>query len=227
MPPSTTAIGRASKTAYEYDGWSIMNRFQHWASRVLRIPHLDETPEPEPNPYLDLEVAVVVRNSLEALAMSVWPAVHQAPQQAVIATEILMTNQLYLFAGLELHVMKGAGYELSQMVQEYLGEDTDPETVMGADWSTDTSSTPPGYISIKAEIYAFMVESFEGNWLAAANVVETLYRYYLTDSGGDEEAAAVKAIGLLSHLLVSMAHRFSLDLVPELVSLEDGADADE
>lgn len=203
-----------------------MNRFQHWVGRVLRIPHLEETPEPEPNPYLDLEVSVVIRNSLEALAMAVWPATHQSPQQAVIATEIMMMNQLYLFAGWDLDAMKGAGYELSQMVQEYLGEDTDPDTVKGADWATD-SEVPPGYVSIKAEIYAFMVESFEGNWTAAANVVETLYRHYLKENDGDLEAAAVKAIGLLSHLLVSMAHRFSLDLVPELVALEVDGDDDE
>lgn len=204
-----------------------MNRFQHWVGNVFRIPHLQETPEPEPNPYMELEVAVVVRSSLEALAMAIWPATHQAPRQAVIATEILLTNQLFLFAGLGLDVMKGAGYELSQMVQEYLGEDTDPETVLGGDWSSDESATPPGFISIKAEIYGFMVESFEGNWAGAANVVEVIYRHYLKDEEDGAASAAVKSIGLLSHLLVSMAHRFSLDMMPELAGLPTSDEDDD
>lgn len=202
-----------------------MNRFTHWIAQVLRIPHLEETPEPEPNPYLDLETAVIVRQCMEAVATAVWPAVHQNPGRAMIAADIMLTNQLTLFTDVDLVSLKGVGYELAQMVQDYLDPDTDPETIRGGDWVSNDAPPPDGYVSIKAEIYAFVLESLEGDWVAAANVVEALYRrYYTTDDIDALAITSIRTIGLLSHLLFSLAHRFSLDAMPELMVFAQGAD---
>lgn len=170
----------------------------------------EEGDEEEDNPYFSPQLAGIVRRSLDSTLVAVWPAAHQNTSQALMSVEFQLAYQLHMFNSLSLETLQGAAWELSKLFGSWLPEDTDPSTLIGADWATDDRAELGGHPSVKAELYGFIAESLDNNPEGAVRIVETVYNRF-----GDPEGLGAGTV-LLSHLLVSLAHRFSLNEIPGL-----------
>lgn len=169
----------------------------------------DEDETVEDNPHLTPAISAIIRRSLDSTLTAVWPAAHQELGQALLSVEFQLTYQLHLFNSLTLDTLKGAAWELSKLFYGWLPEDTDASSLIGADWATDESESFHGKLSVKAEMYAFIAEALEGNHAEAVQIVETTHNRF-TSSG------LAAGVTLLAHLLVSLAHRYSLNEIPGL-----------
>jgi hypothetical protein len=202
------------------EAWYIL-RLQALAgvARLLRIPFttIDDEysdSELEGNPYVSPEVAHVIQRSLTAALIGIWPVAHQNLEKALNVIDVQILHQLHLYNGLGADTFKGTAWELARLYTEWLPEDTEPGSVIGGDWISDNEPAPLGKISIKAEIWAFVTEALEGDLEAAANVVETFY----------VRQGTMNSISLVSHLIVGLAHRYSLNELPQLADLSDDDD---
>lgn len=189
------------------------------AAYLLRIPLgpllYDETEaELEPNPFATQETADIIRRTLDVTASAVWPIVHQDQSRAILCTMPILSYQLHLFQGLDLDAFKAGGWELSRLYAEWLDPDTDPGSLLGADWEQDRAGG-----GLKTEIFAFISESLDRDPHAAVQIFDNMFHRYADPSDG-----AFRVSELYTHLVLSLAHRYSLDVAPEIADMIKGDD---
>lgn len=189
------------------DAW---HGFRAWlvaaVARLVGMPIETWTEEPEMielhNPHMDAVTSTVIRNAMDGSLSAIWPVAHSSFGHANLAAQILVTHQILILDG----NIAGYAYELARAYDDMLDEGYDVDSIAGAD-IFDTSELPEAYFSIREELHAFIAEAIEGQLDAAVNVVLMYARRWPADE------ANTRMVDLLCHLLVSLAHTYTYDII--------------
>lgn len=175
----------------------------------------------EDNPFLEPETSQVVRSALDADMAALWPIIHVNQQAAIQAAKPILVHQLHILNGISKDTFSGAAWELSKLFVDYMAsaegeEPVDIHTFLGADLLQAPEEVEQEQLeTIRPEIYAFIAESMDGNHEGAVRVFDAVYA-----ANAHNEALAIYRQGeLFTHLVLSLAHRFSLEMVPGLAEV--------
>lgn len=154
------------------------------------------------NPHMDAVTTTVIRNAMDGSLSAIWPVTHSSFAHALLSAQILITHQILILDG----NIAGYAYELARAYDDMLDEGYDVDTIAGAD-IFDTAEFPETHFSIREELHAFIAEAIEGELEAAVKVILLFGRRWPADE------ANTRMVDILSHLLVSLAHTYTFNII--------------